>query len=51
LVAVNGTRKITWLCSETLVAFSVITGVRMMSYICCRVSRVSAGGMTRNRLI
>jgi hypothetical protein len=29
----------------------VITGERTMSYICCRVRRVSAGGMTRNRLI
>ena len=48
---VSGTRKITWLCSDALVAFSVITGVRMMSYICWRVSRVSARGMTRNRLI
>ena len=26
LVAASGTRKITWLCSETFVAFSVITG-------------------------
>ena len=34
LVASSGTRKITWLCSERSVAFSVITGERMMSYIC-----------------
>jgi len=30
---------------------SVITGPRKITYICCRVSRVTAGGMTRNRLI
>jgi hypothetical protein len=29
----------------------VITGARTMSYICWRVSFVSARGMTRNRLI
>src|SRR5579859_1740181 len=31
LVASSGTRKVTWLCSEPIVAFSVITGERTMS--------------------
>src|ERR1044071_7553653 len=51
LVASSETRNTTWLCSEAAVAFSVITGARMMSYISCRVSLVSAGGMMRKRLI
>src|SRR4030088_3853211 len=51
LVASSATRKITWLCSEAAVAFSVITGERTTSYISWRVRRVSAGGMTRKRVI
>jgi hypothetical protein len=35
LTLCGGTRKITWLCSEAFVAFSVITGERTMSNICC----------------
>jgi hypothetical protein len=33
LVAVSGTRKMIWLCSEAAVAFSVISGERIRSYI------------------
>ena len=33
LVASSGTRKVTWLCSDPMVDFSVTTGARMMSYI------------------
>src|SRR5579875_3026084 len=50
-VAFSGTRKTTWLCSEILVAFSVMTGDRMVSNICWRESFVSTRGMTRKRLI
>ncbi len=51
LLAASGTRKVTWLCSEPMVDFSVITGERTMSYIWSRVSFASSRGMKRNLLI
>src|SRR5882724_7143386 len=51
LVAVSGTRKVTWLCSEAAVDFSVITGERTSAYMASRESVVATAGMTRNLLI
>src|SRR5438477_4216643 len=51
LVAVSGTRKVTWRCSDAAVDFSLITGERTSAYSSSRDNFVSAGRMTRNLLI